>query len=157
MKPSSFAPAIGFILLAGCAAPKGVHHPGLSNDGYGYVKNGPTLPPPNGLISHMSFQESQSLKATPTPPTLPTPQVVTPTVTPPAKAAASENTEKAQTHRASTLPTQHASYKEPPKKPPVPKKTPPVKRPEIIDDNILPDGGVLSAKPLRHSHHSKHD
>ncbi|WP_202405351.1 hypothetical protein [Saccharibacter sp. 17.LH.SD] len=37
------------LFLTGCATHK-VHHPGLSSDGYGFVKNGPTLSPPEHLL-----------------------------------------------------------------------------------------------------------
>lgn len=32
----------------------GSHHPGLSSDGYGFVKDGPVLAPPEHLMQHQA-------------------------------------------------------------------------------------------------------
>lgn len=45
----------GFAALAGCTTPpapaRPSEHPGLAEDGYGFVKNGLRLPPPEHLMA----------------------------------------------------------------------------------------------------------
>lgn len=42
--------------LSGCTTRQTVNHPGLAADGYGFVKNGPRLAPPEHLLKAASFR-----------------------------------------------------------------------------------------------------
>ncbi|MXV35137.1 MULTISPECIES: hypothetical protein [unclassified Saccharibacter] len=52
MKRAALAFILSFPLIAtGCSTPHSTHHPGLSDDGYGFVKDGPVLGPPSHLLT----------------------------------------------------------------------------------------------------------
>ncbi|WP_018980791.1 hypothetical protein [Saccharibacter floricola] len=52
MKRSAWAVLLGFpLLIIGCSSSQGTHHPGLSDDGYGFVTDGPVLGPPGHLLT----------------------------------------------------------------------------------------------------------
>lgn len=128
---SFWVSVLGFAFLTACGTvPKGVRHPGLASDGYGFVKNGPILPPPDGLVAHMSPQEKQSILEAAAKGTLPSaPSSSMQPVTSPVVVKA-----------------------------PVRRKNMPVKRvapPQ--DDGILADGAILSATSKGSAHrHKRH-
>ncbi|MDF7673814.1 hypothetical protein PT277_08680 [Acetobacteraceae bacterium ESL0709] len=143
---SILASVLGFSLLAGCAAPK-THHPGLSSDGYGYVKNGPTLPPPNGLVTHMSPQEKEALTEAQEKGTAPQEM--------PSELVSVERTDPAQSlhpgkpHAAKPVTAKAAVHKVPAK---IKKRVQTVKPHPTAANDILPDGAVLSTSPRSHKH-----
>lgn len=47
--------SLALLGLTGCTdTHHGTSHPGLSPDGYGFVQNGPVLPPPDHLLHHQA-------------------------------------------------------------------------------------------------------